>query len=159
MELTKNYPLRRMKLIQDRSEVLQIENYCHEHPWDERHFDLVLKGCNVEGWVAEEEPDGAVAGFMIYEIHPHKIEIVNISVHPEFRHRGIGRSFVNLVLDRLEIEHVPRLGCLVREVNLDFQLFLRACGIHAVRVVKQAWDSPGEDGYYFSKRIKLDAVE
>lgn len=147
--------IRPMQQYSDRFDVQRIEDSCFEHPWTEKDFDKYLRAKNIWGYVFEDEY-GTVVGYIVYELHPFKLDVLNLAVHPEYRHRGFGRALLGHVLERLSKEGVPRLTCMVRESNLDAQCFLRACGIRAVNVAKKHWANPDEDGYLFAKRQEPD---
>jgi ribosomal protein S18 acetylase RimI-like enzyme len=91
------------------------------------------------GWVAEV--DGVVAGFLTVEqlINP---EISWLAVHPEHRHRGLGKALVSAAVDVLVSEGhtlltVLTLGPSVVEQPADnyssTRRFYRSVGFEAVR--------------------------
>jgi GNAT superfamily N-acetyltransferase len=101
------------------------------------------------GWVAEV--DGVVAGFLTVEqlINP---EISWMAVHPEHRHRGLGKALVSTSVDVLTSEGhtlltVLTLGPSVVEQHADSyagtRRFYRSVGFEAVRELDLVgWDQP-----------------
>ena len=80
----------RWMIRRDMPEVLAIEHAGFEFPWCEEEFLRVLRQRNCIGMVAELGE--RVVGFMIYELHKSKLNILDFAVHPEFRRQGGGRS-------------------------------------------------------------------
>lgn len=85
---------------------------------------------------------GSVTGCIISDIHRGKIRIMNIAVHPDHRHRGIGR-----LLMREVIEQRPELPVvlMVQEHNAAAQdlyasLGFERTGFHASYY---GWGNPG----------------
>jgi ribosomal protein S18 acetylase RimI-like enzyme len=101
------------------------------------------------GWVAEV--DGVVVGFLTVEqlINP---EISWLAVHPDHRHRGLGKALVSATVDVLTGEGhalltVLTLGPSVVEDHPDnysgTRRFYRSLGFQAVRELDLAdWDQP-----------------
>jgi ribosomal protein S18 acetylase RimI-like enzyme len=140
-----------------------------------KHFLKVFQSGEAAGWVAEK--DGCVVGFLIYTVTPQPadtvgevaglrsrqlggaksafltktpcINLLNIVVAPEWRRQGIGRSMLEILNQGLW-----RTACsvqiLVPETNLPLQLFLRAVGYKAIRVVRECFDA--EDAYLMERQ-------
>jgi [ribosomal protein S18]-alanine N-acetyltransferase len=140
-----------------------------------KHFLKVFQSGEAAGWVAEK--DGCVVGFLIYTVSPEPagtesettglrsqrlrgaknpfltkapcVNLLNIVVAPEWRRQGIGRSMLEILNEGLW-----RTACsvqiLVPETNLPLQLFLRAVGYKAIRVVRECFDA--EDAYLMERQ-------
>lgn len=129
--------------------VLAIERASFEWPWEKREFVACLGSRNVIGFVATV--DTRVAGFMIYALWKHRIELLNLAVAPGDRRRGIGRAMVEQLKRKLSICRRRFLFATVDERNLEAQLFFRRMGFRAVEVLRGHWVNH-EDAY----RMRLD---
>ena len=80
----------RWMIRRDMPSVLAIEQECFEFPWYEDDFIRCLRQRNCIGMVAEHGE--RVVGFMIYELHKAKLQVLNFAVAGEFRRGGVGRG-------------------------------------------------------------------
>jgi len=146
----------RWMIRRDMPEVLDIENRSFEFPWSEEDFIRCLRQRNRIGMVAEY--DVRVVGFMIYELHENRLHILTFAVHPELRRQGVGTAMVNKLIGKLSY----RLASILletREANLTSQLFFRACGFRAVRILRDFYEDTTEDGYLMQYRCPENARE
>ena len=135
----------RWMIRRDMPEVLGIEENSFEFPWSEEEFIRCLRQRNCIGMVAEH--DERVVGFMIYELHKTRLHILNFSVHPDFRRRGIGLQMTEKLVSKLSRQRRSRILLEVRETNLHAQLFFRAAGFRAISVLRDFYDDTTEDAY------------
>lgn len=140
-----------------------------------KHFLKVFQAGDAAGWVAEKE--GCVVGFLIYTVSPQPagveqertglrarwlgagknvitvkspcVHLLNIVVAPEWRRQGIGRSMLE-ILDQGLWRTASSVQVLVPETNLPLQLFFRAIGYKATRVVRDCFE--GEDAYLMERQ-------
>jgi [ribosomal protein S18]-alanine N-acetyltransferase len=166
--------LRRM-IPRDLPLVLQIAKNLSAGPWALKHFLKVFQSGDAAGWVAERE--GCVVGFLIYTVtspdgytdneetspssrrlagpksamttKPLSVNLLNIVVAPEWRRQGIGRSMLE-ILDQGLWRTACSVQILVPESNLPLQLFLRAVGYKAIRVVRECFEA--EDAYLMERQ-------
>ena len=80
----------RWMIRRDMPDVLRAEGESFEYAWTEDDFLRCLRQRNCIGMVAEHGEK--VVGFMIYELHKNKLQVLDFAVHPEFRRQGVGRS-------------------------------------------------------------------
>jgi ribosomal-protein-alanine N-acetyltransferase len=100
------------------------------------------------------EADGKIAGYLVYERQRKGILLLRIVISPALRRRGYGRKLLQHMLDRL---HRPdntetMLEFVVRESELGVQLFARALGFKAVRVLPEFFEDTSEAGYWFQSQ-------
>lgn len=138
----------------DMPAILDIENACFEFPWSEEDFLRCLKGRNCIGMVAEH--DEQVVGFMLYELHATFIWALNFAVHPARQHRGVGSAMFAKMVDKLSSQRRNHIRCDVRESNLDAQLFFKAQGCRAVKVLPEFYEDTDESAYRFVYRYQSD---
>lgn len=135
----------RWMIRRDMPEVLAIEHASYEFPWCEEEFFRVLRQRNCIGMVAE--CGERVVGFMIYELHKSRLQVLNLAVAPESRRMGVGRQMVAKLVGKLSSHRRTRISLQIRETNLPAQLYLRALDFRAIEVVRDAYEDTGEDAY------------
>src|SRR4051794_21576805 len=144
----------RWMIRRDMPEVLQIEQESFEFAWSEEDFLRCLRQRNCIGMVAEQGE--RVVGFMIYELHKAKLHILNFAVHPSCRRHGVGGQMVGKLVSKLSSHRRTRITLEVRETNLAAQLFFRAQGFKAVRVLRMFYEDSGEDAFLMQYRLAED---
>lgn len=135
----------RWMIRRDMPDVLAIEHASFDYPWCEEEFLRVLRQRNCIGMVAEYGDQ--VVGFMIYELHKNRLQILNFAVSPDFRRRGVGRQMVAKLVGKLSSHRRIRINLQVRETNLQAQLFFRSQTFRATEVIREFYDDTGEDCY------------
>jgi ribosomal-protein-alanine N-acetyltransferase len=128
----------------DLAEVLRIERACFATCWTEMDFRQLLAARNCFGTLAEE--GGTTAGFMVFLLFAHKLEVMNIAVCPAHRRRGVGASLI----EQSSKYKRPKLAAKVSERNLGAHLFFRSLGFRAVEVVRNYYRTD-EDAYTFEQ--------
>lgn len=134
----------RWMVRRDMKEILDIENACHQYPWQEEEFVRVLRQRNCIGMAAEH--NGLVVGFMVYALHLRHLHILNLAVAP-IQRRGIGTAMIGKLKDKLDPDghRRTRLVAEVRETNLDALHFLKANGFIATELLHGFYDSVWTD--------------
>ena len=133
----------RWMIRRDFSAVLEIENLSFPDPWDEDQFLLSMRQRNCIGMVAER--DDEIVGFMVYELYKHRLQLLNIAVHPNYRHQGVGRAMVGRLVGKLSCERRNRIMLEVRETNMDALMFFKSLGFRAIAVLRDFYDDSDED--------------
>jgi len=138
----------RWMIRRDLHEVLAIEHSSFPHPWSEPDFLHALRQRNCIGMVAHST-DGleSILGFMVYNLYPRHIEVLDFAVHPAHRRQGIGRQMVDKLVSKLSRHRRTRLLITVPETWLGQQLFFRDMGFLATDVMREACMATGEDVY------------
>src|SRR6516162_6193570 len=147
----------RWMIRRDMPEVLQTEQLSFEYPWTEEDFLRCLRQRNCIGMVAEQGEK--VVGFMIYELHKSKLHILNFAVGPTCRRGGVGAQMVAKLISKLSSHRRTRITLEVRETNLPAQLFFRAQGFRAVRVLRAYYEDSGEDAFQMQYAFAEDIGE
>jgi ribosomal-protein-alanine N-acetyltransferase len=142
----------RWMMRRDMPEVQSIEESVFEFAWSEKDFIRCLRQLNCIGMVAEL--NDKVVGYMIYELHKHRLHLLNFAVSPSCRRIGIGRAMIEKLIGKLSLERRNRIHLEVRETNLDAQLFFRSVGFRAESVVKDFWKDSNDDAYVFVYRVR-----
>ncbi len=142
----------RWMIRRDMPEVLSIEQSSFEFPWSEEDFIRCLRQRNCIGMVAEF--DERVVGFMIYELHKDQLHVLNFSVRPDVRRRGIGEQMVNKLIGKLSQQRRNRIVLEIRETNLAAQMFFKNLNFRAVSLLRDYYDDTVEDAYVMQYRFK-----
>jgi len=136
----------------DMPEVLEIERQSFAAPWAEQDFLRCIGQRNCIGMVAEQGEE--VVGFMVYQLHHGKLHLMDLAVHPAHRRWGIGAQMVAKLVSKLSLSHRrKRITLIVAETNLGAQLFFRAQGFRALRVLRGHLNDGAEDAYLMRYRL------
>jgi ribosomal-protein-alanine N-acetyltransferase len=147
----------RPMLQRDMSEVLGIENCSFEFRWCKEDFVRQSRRRNSFALVVDYDFQ-RVVGFMVYEVYPKRLHVVNFAVHPRYRRRGVGAGMVRELSGRLSPNRRNRISLHVRDSNLDAQLFFRAVGFRAIDVIRDFYDETTEDAYLMEYRFTRKAL-
>lgn len=148
-------PQIRWLIRRDMGDVLNIEHACFEYPWTEEEFLCALRQRNCIGMVAELNHQ--VVGFMVYELHRSRLNLLSFAVAPKHQRKGIGTAMVLRLQDKLSQQRRKQITLEVRETNLPAQLFFRSHGFKATGVIRDRYDDCTEDAY--SMRYVLPGCE
>jgi len=134
----------------DLPQVVAIEAATGESKWSEEEFLARLRVRECVAMVCVDSLDTVLA-YMVYEPHPHYLNILNLTVNPKYHRRSVGRHMVDTLQAKLSEHRRTGLEFRVRERNLAAQLFLREMGFECDEIVK-GWfcgDDGEEDAYHF----------
>lgn len=129
----------RWMIRRDMPEVLGIESASFGEPWGEEDFLSTLRQRNCIGMVAEH--DDQVVGFMIYELHKNRLELVNLAVDPKVRGSTIGEQMIGKLKGKLSPEGRSAIGLHLAESNTEAQLFFKSMGFEARSVIPEHFES------------------
>lgn len=146
----------RWMIRRDMPEVLNIENDSFEFPWSEETFLQHLRQRNVLGYVAEHRDE--VSGYMVYELHKHRIHLLSLAVGVKYRHSGVGSTMVRKLISKLKHQHRTRICLEVRESNLAGQLFFKGFGFVATGVARDFYEDTDEAAYTMEYRHESIAM-
>lgn len=132
-------------------EVIAIERASHLHPWTEEEFRRFAQqqGCIFRVALVH----GEVAGFMVYLLHDHKIELVNLAVAPKWRLSGIASAMAGHLKRKLSPTR-SKIVTVVRETNLPAQLFLKKQGFRGEATLHEYFDQGSLSGIVFYYYIR-----
>jgi len=149
----------RWMIRRDMADLLRIERAAFDFPWFEEDFVRCLRQRNCIGFVAtigEED----VVGFMVYEFHRTRLDLINFAVDPDYRGVGVGSQMLEKLIGKLSDNKRTRITLAVRETNLPAQKFFASHGFRAVNVLRDYYDEAehgAEDAYLFHFRHPGDA--
>ena len=134
----------RWMIRRDMARVLEIEDHSFEFPWTEDEFIRLLRQRNCIGMVIDDLDNDNVSGYMIYELHKHRLHLLNMAVDKP--RCGLGTMMVDRLIGKLSVERRQRITLEIGERNLDGQLFFREMGFLAKDIVCEFFDND-DDAY------------
>lgn len=134
----------RWMIRRDLPDVLGVEAVSFASPWSEDEFLGTLRQRNCIPMVAE--CGDRVVGFMVYELHKARLEVLNFAVGPEHRRRDIGSQMVRKLKSKLSTHRRRQVTATVRETNAAALGFFRGHGFLATKLLRGHYDDTGEDG-------------
>ena len=141
----------RWMIRRDMQEVLNTETESFHVPWTEDDFLHCLRQRNCIGMVAE--CGDQVIGHVIYELHRNRLHILNLAIHPNHRRQHVGAQIMTKLIGKLSSHRRAKITLELRESNLAAQLFLKAMGFVATKVVKSYYEDTAEDAYFMEYRL------
>jgi [ribosomal protein S18]-alanine N-acetyltransferase len=138
----------RWMIRRDFAEVMAIENASFAFPMAEEEMLHLLRQRNCIGMVAEA--GYRVVGHMVYSLYKTHIEVLDFAVDPAYRRQGVGHRMVGKLVGKLSSHRRTHIDVLVRESDLDGQLFFKIQGFKAIHVDRGCFLDTGEDAYLFS---------
>jgi [ribosomal protein S18]-alanine N-acetyltransferase len=119
-----------------------IERAVFADPWSTQDFrDCVVSDAL---FLVAEEKD-AITGYVVAIDAADEGEILNLSVAPAGRRRGLGRALVEQVLDALASRGARHIYLEVRESNAPARALYAAYGFREVGRRKEYYRRPVED--------------
>lgn len=146
----------RWLIRRDLDKVLDIEKNSFDSPWVEKDFLVYLRKRNCIGLVYEI--DFTIVGFMIYELHKNYLEIKNLAIDPDQRHKNYGSDMIKRMQDKLNQQKRQFILLNVKESNLGAHLFFQKNEFKAVKVIRKFYEDTSEDAYEMKFSIKPEVV-
>lgn len=128
-----------------------------EDMWSPEEFDQVFQDKKIRIVIVETfttDKDNvripSPAAYLAFEARKKEVIIWSITVVPYLRRRGIARGLLGW-LKEVSAAHLrsERLSCVLRESDLDAQLFFKGVDFRCNKTVSQAYECPPEDGLLF----------
>lgn len=134
----------------DTQQVVDIDKASFPDAWSTSNLINNLRQRNCIGMVAESSTGicgTVIAGYMVYLLQPHGIELIRFAVDPEFRRSGVGRAMIEKLKNKVSAQGRKQIKLVVSERSPSAHYFFKSLGFRAVDVVRD-WDDEG-DGYEF----------
>lgn len=133
--------------VADLDVVAKIEEQSFDYPWTRREFTYCLQDSHCRSLLIEEE--GRTIGYLFYEARNSAFRLLSCAVAPTERRRGAGSKLIETLIGRLEGEQ-NEIFCVVRETNVQAQMFLRRLGFRATWILHDFYGETKEDAYRMS---------
>ncbi|MBM4395340.1 MAG: ribosomal protein S18-alanine N-acetyltransferase [Deltaproteobacteria bacterium] len=111
----------------DVPEVLAVERACFPDPWDRLAFERELVN-TFSRFLIARDPEGRIAGYIIYWIAGPEFHVLNVAVRPDLRRRGVARLLMNRCLSDAIAEHAEFVALEVRASNTPAKALYRTYG-------------------------------
>ena len=145
----------RWMIRRDMPEVLEIEQ-ATPIPMIEEEMLRHLRQRNCIGMVAEH--DECVIGFMTYELHKAKLQLLSIAVAKQSRRQGVGTLMIEKLVNKIGQRGRRSIVLEVNEENLEAQKFLRQMGFRATRVLRNFYVDCDKDAYEMVREMKDEPI-
>jgi len=131
----------RFATARDIQQMLEIELLSFDRPWNRLDFMLAMRQEGVAAVTAEL--GGAVVAYAVITQRARHTEIWNLAAAPHLRRRGLGRTIVERV--QASAGRLAPLRAIVSERNLVGQLFFKALGFRATKIIRGYYARCGDD--------------
>jgi len=127
-----------------------LDTMQEESPTEEEVIEM-LRERNTVGVVVETE-ESTIAGLCLYSIHPKRVEVRFLCIHPNKQGQGYGRFVMAYLLRKLNNKR-KKIEMEVSEFNVEAQMFLKASGFLCIKQTRNTWDVGNHvcDTYLFSR--------
>ncbi len=115
----------------DVDEVMEVETRAYPYPWTHGIFHDCLRvgyGC----WVCV--PEEKIIGHGVMSVVAGECHILNVCLHPDWQHRGLGRRLVNSLLVIARKRQADTAFLEVRESNLNALALYRSMGFNEIGI-------------------------
>jgi ribosomal-protein-alanine N-acetyltransferase len=143
----------------DMSRMADIERAAAIHPWSLSQFLDSSMRENEHALVSQEQADGEIFGFCIYQQVLDEATLMNVAVHPDRQGRGQGRLLMDSLLrQQLPLQGVSRCLLEVRRSNLGAIALYRHFGFvdDGVRSTYYTTINGSEDALLMSCELVLE---
>jgi ribosomal-protein-alanine N-acetyltransferase len=132
--------------------VLEIENLSFPNPWRASTFRGEIENELLSHpYVIIYKPLNCVIGHVVYWLIQGEVQISNIAVAPEFRHRGVAEEVMRRILDRVQKEGARYILLEVRPSNTAARSLYNKLGFKVVGIRKHYYHNPSEDAIIMGK--------
>lgn len=142
---------RRMK-TDDVAQIMQVEKSVYQYPWTEGIFNDCIR-VGYECWLAEI--DETMVAHAVISIAAGESHILNISVDNQYQGQGIGKRFIEFLVDIAKSKKVSTILLEVRPSNVQAINCYNATGFNEIGCRKDYYPAPNgrEDALLFAREI------
>jgi len=142
----------RQMALEDISAVIQLENEVYQFPWTDRIFkDCIRVGYDC--WLAHLE--NTVVAHAVISIAAGESHILNLSVTRNHQGKGIGKQFIQFLLNIARNKRAQIMMLEVRPSNIRAINCYSSAGFNEIGCRKDYYPAPNgkEDALLFAKQI------
>jgi ribosomal-protein-alanine N-acetyltransferase len=146
--------IERLQSPADLDAVLEIERVTFNNPTTREWYERELTRPEVCFIYVLRLPDHPVAGFCAFWRAGDQIHVNNFAVHPDLRHRGLGRQLLERVLREADRMGAVRVTLEVRRSNLAAQRLYERAGFCVAAVRPAYYTQPVEDALVLARDVR-----
>ncbi|MEO1890492.1 MAG: ribosomal protein S18-alanine N-acetyltransferase [Candidatus Thioglobus sp.] len=128
--------------VRDIPLVLTIERLVYDSPWSQAKFTDSLN--NPKTLSSLLIIDEQVLGYFVATYSPDSVDLLNICIHPEHQHQGLGTQLFDYLIQQLQALSLNTIFIEVRASNKSALLFYQKLGFNVIDSRKKYY-SNGED--------------
>jgi len=128
----------------DLEDLLALEERAYSHPWTRRNFEGELASPHAVVLVLRAG-GGGLRGYCAFRVVAGEMHLMNLTVDPEVRRRGLGRFLLDLALDLAGRRGAEASFLEVRAGNREAAGLYRTAGFAEVGRRKDYYNRPRED--------------
>ena len=128
--------------VRDIPPVLTIERLVYDSPWSQAKFTDSLN--NPKTLSSLLIIDEQVLGYFVATHSPDSVDLLNICIHPEHQHQGLGIQLFDYLIQQLQTLSLNMIFIEVRASNKSALLFYQKFGFKVIDSRKKYY-SNGED--------------
>jgi len=122
--------------VEDLDEVASIEAVSSLTPWSKQMFreEMAQTTAHCYVMILEDVPTGPVIGFLCFRNFGEESDLLNICVHPDHRHHGFGRQWMQFYTAFCRREGITTFHLEVNDANRPAVELYRSFSYHSVGV-------------------------
>ena len=137
--------------IRDINPVLTIERLAYDSPWSQAKFADSLNNPKTLAYLLTI--DEQVLGYFVATHSPDSVDLLNICIHPEYQHQGLGTQLFDYLIQQLQTLSLNTIFIEVRASNKSTLLFYQKLGFKVIDSRKKYY-SNGEDAKILRLQIR-----
>lgn len=153
--MDENCPLRPASTA-DLDALAQLERVAFSDPWSRTQLEEALGWSGAVALVVDQ-PDNAIAGYVLGRVIVDEAEILSIATHPDRRRAGLGRALLLAVLAAMAERGARAVWLEVRDSNAPALALYRGEGFVAAGRRKGYYRRPVEDALILRKELRFSA--
>jgi ribosomal-protein-alanine N-acetyltransferase len=135
----------------DIPDIVNIERVSFSTPWSESSFQAELQ--NEHSIVKVADMENTIVAYICVRVVVDECHLVNVTVHPHFRQRGIAAVLLQDVLSELMRGNARSIYLEVRVSNIAARKLYENAGFKAVGTRKSCYLLPVEDAIIMMREL------
>ena len=135
------------------AQIAELEKQCFSDPWSEKSVASELEN-PLALWLAAVE-NGRVLGYAGSQTVMDETDMMNIAVHPDFRHQGIAKGLIESLIAELKERGSRGLTLEVRLSNMPAVSLYEKLGFAQIGRRPNYYRNPKEDALILRKEWEI----
>jgi len=141
---------------EDLADVVAIEREAHPRAWSEENFLSEMRRPCAYAFVAHHKH--RLLGYLIFWMICDEVHLLNLSIHPDFRGRGMGKKLMTFLIDFAHRSGAKWIGSEVRRSNRAALALYRSFGFREHGVRKGYYQDTHEDGILLEREFDREPM-